>query len=174
MKNIHSFFHGINTGLDQIGAKLEGKRIKINQNIFGSVLFIIFSIVFIYIMPKQIKVTETSTINAQTFPLLLFRIILFCSVFILVKEIVKIILKQKTETIELELIVEIKAVIIFLLFLGYFFLLKYLGFVISSIIYGMAMTFYFRVKKIHYYLIVAFCAVLIGVVFQYILHVRLP
>lgn len=174
MKNTHSFLHRINTGLDDLGAKLEGKKLKINQNIFGSVLFIVFSIVFICIMPKQIKVTENSTINAQTFPLLLFRLILLCSVLILVKEIIKIILKQKTETIELELIVEIKAAIIFLLFLGYFFLLDFLGFVISSIIYGISMAFYFRVKKINYYLIIVFCAVLIGVVFQYVLHVRLP
>lgn len=174
MNNITIFFDKINNGLDNIGAKLEGKKIRFNANIVGAIIFIIFSSVFILLMPNQIKVTEASSINAQTFPKLLLQIILLSASFILIKEIVKLVMKKECEVIELDLLTEIRACLIFLMFLGYFFMLKPFGFIISSIIFGLAMTFYFRVRKWYYYLIVTFCAVIIGIAFKYLLHVRLP
>lgn len=174
MNKITIFFDKINNGLDSIGLRLEGKKIRFNANIVGSIIFIIFSSVFILLMPKQIKVTEISSINAQTFPKLLLQIILVSAFLILIKEVVKIILKKDCEVTELDLLTEIRACLIFLMFLGYFFMLKPFGFILSSIIFGLAMTFYFRVRKWYYYLIVTSCAVIIGVVFKYLLHVRLP
>ncbi|QTQ15386.1 tripartite tricarboxylate transporter TctB family protein [Treponema parvum] len=174
MNRITVFFDKINKGLDDIGERLEGKTISFNANILGSLLFIIFSSVFIFIMPEQIKITGSSAINAQTFPLLLLRIILFCSIFIFVKEVIKIIAKKKTEKVTVEILTELRALLIFIILLAYFFTIKLLGFIVSSMIFGIAMTFYFRVRKWHYYLIVLASAVIIGLVFREALHVRLP
>ena len=81
---------------------------------------------------------------------------------------------KKCDMKELHLLVEVRTLIILALLVGYLLLLKPIGFILSSVLFGIALICYFRVRKWYYYLIVATAAVLIGVLFQMVLHVRLP
>lgn len=174
MNALIAFFDKIDQKLDRIGAKLEGKVVRYNPSLVGSLLFIVFGVVFLIIMPQQIHLTGSDTINAQTFPRLLLQLILFFSVIIFIKEIVKMAMHKKCDMKELHLLVEVRTLIILALLVGYLLLLKPIGFILSSVLFGIALICYFRVRKWYYYLIVATAAVLIGVLFQMVLHVRLP
>ena len=122
-------------------------------------------------MPSQIKVTEKGSINAQTFPKLLLQIMLVCSVVVFLVDIIKIILKKPSPTTTIDLVTEIRALIILAFLILYLLLLRPLGFIFSSIVFALLMTAYFRIRKVSYYLIGVCAALLIGVLFQYVLHV---
>jgi putative tricarboxylic transport membrane protein len=160
--------------IDGMGRKMEGKKISIHPNLVGPALFVVFSVWMMAIMPSQIVVSEEGAINAQTFPKLLLSIMLVLSAVILVVEIVKLVLKKPCDKVEIELLTEVRALLIVGMFVLYLVLLKPIGFIFSSILFACLMTAYFRVKRISYYLIGAVSAILIGVLFQYVLHVRLP
>ncbi len=164
----------IDKWLDDTGEKLGKKTIRYNPDLIGAVLMFGLSVAFLLMMPSQIKLTETSTINARTFPRLVFMIVLVLSVLLFFKEIAKIVLKKGSASRELNLLVEVRALIIFVFIAMYYLLLEPIGFIASSIVFGICMTAYFRVRKWYYYAIVAACAIAVGLVFQYVLHVRLP
>jgi hypothetical protein len=157
-----------------VGKKLEGKTMVIHSDLVGALAFIAFSLCMLGLMPSQIAVTETGDINAQTFPKLLLEIILVLSLAILCKEVVKLLLKKPCATVEIALLTEVHAATILCLFVLYLVLLKPLGFIFSSIVFSLLMTAYFRVRNLSYYLIGTAAAVLIGALFQFVLHVRLP
>ena len=101
-------------------------------------------------------------------------LIIICGVVLLVKEIYNIISKKKANIVETTVLVEVKALIILGILVLYWLLMGLIGFIISSILLGLAMLMFFRVKKPSYYIIVSVVAVLIGVFFRYVLNVRLP
>jgi putative tricarboxylic transport membrane protein len=96
------------------------------------------------------------------------------SVVLLGTEIVKIVRKIQIEVMEIELLTEIKAVIILLLLVLYALLMPLVGFIVSSLLFSIAMLYYFRIKKGSYYLIVVISALVISFIFRYLLGVRLP
>ena len=173
MQNI-KFLDTLFSRVDKFDRRLQGKKLIIYSNIIGSMLFIAFSVSMLILTPSQIKVTETGVINAQTFPKLLLGTILCLSAILLVTECIKLILRKPCAQIELELLAGFKSLIILCLFILYFVLLKPLGFIASSCIFSVLMMLYFRVKKPYYYLIGIAAGIFIGVLFQYVLHVRLP
>ena len=105
---------------------------------------------------------------------MLMLLIIICGVVLLVKEIYNIISKKKANIVETTVLVEVKALIILGILVLYWLLMGLIGFIISSILLGLAMLMFFRVKKPSYYIIVSVVAVLIGVFFRYVLNVRLP
>lgn len=174
MNSISSFFNRIDAAIDNAAGKLENRTIKFNQNIIGSIVFIALSSFGLFLTPSQIRVTEKGSVNAQTFPKLLLEIILVCSIAILILEISKIIRKKQTEKKEINILTEIRALILLCLMVGYLLLLKPIGFILSSILFGLGMLGYFRIRKWWYYLIIIVAGIVIGLVFQNLLHVRLP
>lgn len=173
MQNIQ-FLDTFFSFLEKIDDKLRGKKITVYPNIAGALIFIAFSVSMLVFMPAQINVTEEGSINARTFPALLLQIMFIFSVLLLVIECIKLALKKPCSKVEIELLAEIKALVILGSFILYFVLLKPLGFIASSCIFSIVIMFYFRVKKLYYYLIGIGAGILIGVLFQYILRVRLP
>ena len=101
-------------------------------------------------------------------------LIIICGVVLLGKEIFNIVAKKKVNIVETTALVEVKALIILGILVLYWLLMGLIGFIISSILLGLAMLMFFRVKKPSYYIIVSVVAVLIGVFFRYVLNVRLP
>ncbi|MBO7175668.1 MAG: tripartite tricarboxylate transporter TctB family protein [Treponema sp.] len=168
------FFQRIDSWLDATGEKLEKKKIRLYVDIITPIIFIIFAVAVLLAMPSQIALLSSSSINERSFPTLLMFLIIICGVVLLGKEIFNIISKKKANIVETTALVEVKALIILGILVLYWLLMGLIGFIISSILLGLAMLMFFRVKKVSYYIIVSVVAVLIGVFFRYVLNVRLP
>lgn len=168
------FFQRIDSWLDTTGEKLEKKKIRLYVDIITPIIFIIFAVAVLLAMPSQIALLSSSSINERSFPTLLMFLIIICGVVLLGKEIFNIISKKKANIVETTALVEVKALIILGILVLYWLLMGLIGFIISSILLGLAMLMFFRVKKVSYYIIVSVVAVLIGVFFRYVLNVRLP
>ena len=168
------FFQRIDSWLDATGEKLEKKKIRLYVDIITPIIFIIFAVAVLLAMPSQIALLSSSSINERSFPTLLMFLIIICGVVLLGKEIFNIISKKKANIVETTALVEVKALIILGILVLYWLLMGLIGFIISSILLGLAMLMFFRVKKVSYYIIVSVVAVLIGVFFRYVLTVRLP
>ncbi len=160
--------------IDNTALKLEKHKISLPINIVGAILFIVLSSILLYLVPSQIKVNTDAVVNARTFPLLMLRIVLIFSIILLAKDIFYIITKREIEKREFNLLVEVKFLIILSMLIIFLLLLYFTNFILSSIIFGILMLFYFRAKKISNYLIIILAAILIGYLFQNVLHVRLP
>ena len=154
--------------------KLESKKVKLYTDIIGPLVFMIFAATVLLLMPSQIILLDESQINPRTFPVLLMGLILICSAVQLIKEIVRIVKKNDPAVKEINLLVEVKALIILVILIGYAVLMQVIGFTISSVLAGVAMLLFFRIKKPLYYAIIIFAAVLIGVFFRSVLNVPLP
>lgn len=168
------FFQRIDSWLDATGEKLEKKKIRLYVDIITPIIFIIFAVAVLLAMPSQIALLSSSSINERSFPTLLMFLIIICGVVLLGKEIFNIVSKKKVNIVETTALVEVKALIILGILVLYWLLMGLIGFIISSILLGLAMLMFFRVKKVSYYIIVSVVAVLIGVFFRYVLNVRLP
>lgn len=168
------FFQRIDSWLDATGEKLEKKKVRLYVDIITPIIFIIFAVAVLLAMPKQIALLSSGSINERTFPTMLMLLIIICGVALLIKEIYNIISKKKANIVETTVMVEVKALIILGILVLYWLLMELVGFIISSILLGLAMLMFFRVKKPSYYIIVSVVAVLIGVFFRYVLNVRLP
>ena len=168
------FLQRIDSWLDATGEKLEKKKVRLYVDIITPIIFIIFEVAVLLAMPKQIALLSSGSINERTFPTMLMLLIIICGVALLIKEIYNIISKKKANIVETTVMVEVKALIILGILVLYWLLMGLVGFIISSILLGLAMLMFFRVKKPSYYIIVSVVAVLIGVFFRYVLNVRLP
>ena len=168
------FLQRIDSWLDATGEKLEKKKVRLYVDIITPIIFIIFAVAVLLAMPKQIALLSSGSINERTFPTMLMLLIIICGVALLIKEIYNIISKKKANIVETTVLVEVKALIILGILVLYWLLMGLVGFIISSILLGLAMLMFFRVKKPSYYIIVSVVAVLIGVFFRYVLNVRLP
>lgn len=168
------FLQRIDSWLDATGEKLEKKKVRLYVDIITPIIFIIFAVAVLLAMPKQIALLSSGSINERSFPTLLMLLIIICGVVLLIKEIYNIISKKKANIVETTVLVEVKALIILGILVLYWLLMGLVGFIISSILLGLAMLMFFRVKKPSYYIIVSVVAVLIGVFFRYVLNVRLP
>ena len=168
------FFQRIDSWLDATGEKLEKKKIRLYVDIITPIIFIIFAVAVLLAMPSQIALLSSSSINERSFPTLLMFLIIICGVVLLGKEIFNIVAKKNVNIVETTALVEVKALIILGILVLYWLLMGLIGFIISSILLGLAMLMFFRVKKPSYYIIVSVVAVLIGVFFRYVLNVRLP
>ena len=168
------FIESLDSWLDKTGDKLESKKVKLYTDIIGPLVFMIFAAAVLLLMPSQIILLDESQINPRTFPVLLMWLILICSAVQLIKEIVRIVKKNDPAVKEINLLVEVKALIILVILIGYAVLMQVIGFTISSVLAGVAMLLFFRIKKPLYYAIIIFAAVLIGVFFRSVLNVPLP
>lgn len=174
MGKIFGFLQSMDVAIDRTAQNFEGKKVKLYTDIVGPIVFIIFALAVLFLMPEQIKLTEESKINARTFPVILMGMILFFSVLLLIKEIIKIITKKNVNVKEIEVLTEIKALIILVLLIIFLVLMNFIGFLLASMIFSVLMLYFFRIKNWKYYIIILIAAVLISLLFQYGLKVRLP
>ena len=174
---MNSFLHmlkKLDGKVDRIGESLEGRSVNFYPSLVGPLVFLAFAVGAFLLMPSQVKVQENMATTARTFPTLLLQIMIAGSVVLLVTEIAKIVRKTAIEVIRVELLTEIKALIILVMLGLYALAMPRIGFIASSLLFSVAMLYYFRVKKGSYYLVVVIAALAIGVIFRYLLGVRLP
>ena len=160
--------------LDALGEKLKKKECRIPVNLAVGVVFFLFSAVILLTMPQQVAVSEKDVVNGRAFPELLMGVMMLCCVLLVAKDIYKLVRKQPVEWKTLNLLVEIKALVILGILLITYILWRASGFfVLGAIFCALAFLIYFRCKKPSYYAITVGMAVGIWAVFRFLLNVRL-
>lgn len=159
--------------LDKLGARLQEKEIRIPVDLTVGVLFFLFAGVILLIMPQQVTVSERDVVNGRAFPELLMVLMMVCCALVIGKEIYKIAKKQPLQYKTVNLLVEIKALIILaILFITYILCRTTDLFVVGAVFCAVAFLIYFRCKKPLYYVITVGFAVGIWAVFRFLLNVR--
>ncbi len=154
-------------------AILGQKQIRIPVDLTVGILFFVFAAVVLLIMPQQVAVSERDVVNGRAFPRLLMILMMVCCALLIGKEVVKIIKKQPLEYKTINLLVEIKALVILAILLVSYLLAKWADlFVVGAVFCAVAFLVYFRCKKPLYYVITVGLAVGIWAVFRFLLNVR--
>lgn len=159
--------------IDSLEAKLKSKEMSVPMDLVGGIIMLVAAVVLYLLLPSEIKIKESDVVNGRVFPSMLMILMGFCSLLLIVKEIVKLSRGQQVNQVKLNLLVEVKAVVIFCLFLVFYFVSQWCeNFAVGACAFTVLMLLFFRCKKWHYYLITLAAAVLIWVAFRYGLNVR--
>ena len=158
--------------LDAIGQRLGEKEVRIPVDLVTGVLFALFALVIFGVMPEQVAVSEKDVVNGRAFPTLLMAVMLLCCVMLVGKELYKLATKQPLTWKAINLLVEVKALIILAILAGTYFLSKLTGlFVIGGVFCCLGFLVYFRCRKPSYYIITVALAVGIWAAFRFVLGV---
>lgn len=158
--------------IDAWGEKLREKEIRIPINLVAGIVFLVFAITIIAIMPQQVAVSDRDVVNGRAFPSLLMYVMMLCSGMLVVKDLYKIVKKQPLEWKVINLQTEVKALVIFGILLVTFLLSKFTGmFIIGALFCSLAFLLYFRCSKKSYYVITLVLTVVIWAAFKFVLNV---
>lgn len=173
MKQEKSFFDRLNQKLDAVGETLKGKEVTLPTDMIGAGLFMLLAAALLVIMPKQVPVSEADVVNGRVFPTMLMVLMIACCGLLLAQNIYKIIKKEPIHTCTLNLLVEVKALIILAILLGTYFICRITDlFVVGAVFCSLGFLAYFRCRKKLYYAITVGLAVAIWVAFRFGLGVR--
>ena len=162
------FMAALDAKLDAIGDKLKKKEWKVPTDLLGGVIFLIFGLVMLYIIPMQIEIKKKELVNGRAFPNLLMYIMIGCAIILIVNQVLRLLRKQPVKTTTINLLVEVKAILIFLAMIIFWLVAEKTGnFAIGSAVYGVLMLLFFRCKKPAYYAIVLAAAVAIWAAFRF-------
>ena len=146
--------------LDEWGAKLEQKNIEYPVDLICGILFLVIGIVLLLIMPQQVQISEKDVVNGRAFPTMLVWLMLAMSALLVGREAYNMVMHRpvKTKTLNLLVITYLLAKVTDL-------------FVVGAVFCALAFLLFFRCKKPLYYAITVSMAVLIWVVFHFVLNV---
>ena len=160
------------TKLDEWGAKLEVKNIEYPVDLVCGILFLVIGIVLLLIMPQQVQISEKDVVNGRAFPTMPVWLMLVMSALLVGREAYNMVMHRPVKTKTLNLLVEAKAlVIVFILVITYLLAEITALFVVGAVFCALAFLLFFRCKKPLYYAITVSMAVLIWVVFHFVLNV---
>lgn len=131
-------------------------KIKLNCNIITGVVFLVISVVLGCLIPTQIKTYETGSMTAATVPTLLIRILLACSVILLLQGLVSKNKKEYCISVLLfrrEYLKCLRPVIYIVMLLVYAVLMPRIGFIIASLLLTNGVLAYYGTRKWLFYLI---------------------
>lgn len=145
-------------------------KIKINPNLWGSILMMAVSIGLLAAIPSQIEnVQASSAIGPRFMPSLSAALILVISVIQLISEIMK---KDKRRRIEIDL-GEQKRILITILCMAVFYIVSgKWNIVVPSIVLGCVLLVIMRCRKWSYYAIVAATGIVLYLASKYLIHIR--
>lgn len=153
-------------------------KIKYNTEIISGAVFAVFGAVMWFLIPSQIRTMEKTAINAQTLPRIAIGGIFLFAVCLLLEGIFAREKKELMVTREsfrsAGFKKEMRSVLYALFLVIYCFMVKPLGFVISTIILVIAIMIYFGARKWYYYVIPLVMVGIVYYVFAVLLHVSLP
>ncbi|MBE6904889.1 MAG: tripartite tricarboxylate transporter TctB family protein [Ruminococcaceae bacterium] len=173
MNKLRSFVYKIDAKLDDVGSKLAIKQINIPIELIAAILFLVVAIILLLLMPSQVTVKDTDVVNGRVFPTYLFGMMIIGSTALIMKEIVHIIRKEPIATKTVNLLTEVKALVIFGIMILYFVICIWTDlFVIGAIVCALAFQLFFRCKKPSYYVITVAAAIVIWAAFRFVLGVR--
>lgn len=159
--------------LDEIADRLKNKEVTLPTELIGAVIFLLFAVVMLLVMPQQVEVSEADVVNGRVFPTLLMAVIMIGSVMLIIQSLIKMAKHQPLNTCTLNLLVELKALIILaILFVTYLISKVTDLFVLGGIFCSVSFLLFFRCKNKQYYAITVGLAVLIWAAFRFGLGVR--
>ncbi|MBD5085165.1 MAG: tripartite tricarboxylate transporter TctB family protein [Clostridiales bacterium] len=158
--------------LDAIGERLGKKELRFPVDLVTGILFALFALIILWVMPDQVVISEKDVVNGRAFPTLLMAVMLLCCVMLVGKELYKLATKQPLTWKTINLLVEVKALIILAILAGTYFLSRLTGlFVIGGVFCCLGFLVYFRCRKPSYYIITVAFAVGIWAAFRFVLGV---
>ena len=164
-KQVKNLIERIEARLDDWGAKLEKKNIEYPVDLICGILFLVIGIVLLLIMPRQVQISEKDVVNGRAFPTMLIWLMLAMSALLVGREAYNMVMHRPAKTKTLNLLVEVKALVTYLL-------AEVTDlFVVGAVFCAVAFLLFFRCKKPLYYAITVSMAVLIWVVFHFVLNV---
>jgi len=172
LKLVKNLIEHTETKLDEWGAKLEVKNIEYPVDLVCGILFLVIGIVLLLIMPQQVQISEKDVVNGRAFPTMLVWLMLVMSALLVGREAYNMVMHRPVKTKTLNLLVEAKALVIVLILVVTYLLAKVTDlFVVGAVFCAVAFLLFFRCKKPLYYAITVSMAVLIWVVFRFVLNV---
>ena len=158
--------------MDRWGERLSKKELRIPVDLSVGVLFFLFALAILYVLPQQVAISEKDTVNGRAFPTLLMVVMMICCAMLVAKEIYKLITKQPLNWKVINLQTELKALVILAILVVTYLLCRYTDlFVVGAIFCCLGFLVYFRCKKPSYYAITLTLAVAIWAAFRFVLHV---
>ncbi len=159
--------------IDQAEEKLRSHELSVPTDLIGGIVFLIFGLVVLYIIPTQIEIKKKEIVNGRQFPNLLMYIMIACAIVLIISQIIKLLRHQEVARTKINLLTEVKALIIFADMLIYYFVSQWTdNFAIGSCVFVLLMMVFFRCKKISYYIITLSAAILIWAAFRFGLNVN--
>ena len=98
--------------MDRWGERLSKKELRIPVDLTVGVLFFLFALAILYVLPQQVAISEKDTVNGRAFPTLLMVVMMICCAMLVGKEIYKLITKQPLNWKVINLQTELKALVI--------------------------------------------------------------
>ena len=170
MKDMIRAFHA---RMDRWGEHLHEKELRIPVDLTVGVLFFLFALGILFVMPQQVVISEKDAVNGRAFPTLLMVVMMICCAMLVGKEIYKIITKQPLNWKVINLQTELKALVILAILVVTYLLSRYTDlFVVGAIFCCLGFLVYFRCKKPSYYVITLTLAVVIWAAFRFVLKVN--
>ena len=159
--------------MDRWGERLSKKELRIPVDLTVGVLFFLFALAILYVLPQQVAISEKDTVNGRAFPTLLMVVMMICCAMLVGKEIYKLITKQPLNWKVINLQTELKALVILAILVVTYLLCRFTDlFVVGAIFCCLGFLVYFRCKKPSYYAITLTLAVVIWAAFRFVLNVE--
>lgn len=169
MKN---FIANAEKKLDTWGEKLEKIDITYPSDLVTGILFLIVSVVILLIMPQQVVISEKDLVNGRAFPTMLAYLMMAMSLLLTGNELIKLVTKKPLVMKTVNALVEVKALLIIGILIVTYLLAKVTDlFVVGGLFCAVAFLMFFRCKKKSYYAVTVAAAVVIWVVFRFVLNV---
>ena len=159
--------------LDAWGEKLEKINITYPSDLVAGILFLVVSVIVLLIMPNQVAVSEKDLVNGRAFPTMLAYLMMAMSLLLTGTELMKLVTKKPMVMKTMNALVEAKALVLIAILIVTYLLAKLTDlFVISGLFCAVSFLVFFRCKKKSYYAITVSAAILIWVVFRFVLNVN--
>lgn len=169
MKHWVNQFHA---RMDRWGESLHKKELRIPVDLTVGILFFLFALVILFVMPQQVAISEKDAVNGRAFPTLLMVVMMICCAMLVGKELYKIATKRPLNWKVINLQTEVKALVILAILVVTYLLCRVTDlFVVGAIFCCLGFLVYFRCKKPSYYIITVTIAVLIWAAFRFVLNV---
>ena len=170
MKN---WINRVHARLDAWGEKLCEKEIRIPVDLTVGILFFLFALAILFVMPQQVIVSDKDVVNGRAFPTLLMVVMMICCGMLIVKELYKLFTKQPLNWKVINLQTELKALAILTILVITYLLCRFTDlFVVGAVFCCLGFLVYFRCKKPSYYVITITLAVVIWACFRFVLNVE--
>ena len=170
MKN---FIANAEKKLDAWGEKLEKINVTYPSDLVTGILFFIVSVIVLLIMPQQVAISQKDLVNGRAFPTMLAYLMMAMSLLLTGGQVMKLITKKPLVTKTMNMLVEVKALVIMAILVITYLLAKVTDlFVLGGLFCAVSFLVFFRCKKKSYYAITVSAAILIWVVFRFVLNVN--
>lgn len=151
---LKQFIDRVDARLDAWGEALKRREFRFPSDLTAGIVFALVGIFMLLAMPSQITVTGGDVVDGRAFPALLMIVMLAGCAALIGKELVKLARKQPITWKTVNLLVEVKALVILGILLVTYLLCKYTGlFVLGAVFCALGFLVFFRCRKRSYYVI---------------------